>query len=52
LIAYQKLRGSTFIVTGRSGLPLTPDDPLSNDVLWSDTRLTTLPALANPRVTP
>jgi filamentous hemagglutinin family protein len=30
--------GSSFIVTGRSGLPSSPDDFLSNDVVWSDTR--------------
>ena len=28
-----------FIVTGRGGLPLSPDDFLSSDVVWSDTRL-------------
>ncbi|GAX40420.1 hypothetical protein NIES4075_13850 [Tolypothrix sp. NIES-4075] len=34
-------RGTTneFIVTGRGGLPLSPDDFLSSDVVWSDTRL-------------
>ncbi|MBW4478802.1 MAG: filamentous hemagglutinin N-terminal domain-containing protein [Tolypothrix brevis GSE-NOS-MK-07-07A] len=30
-----------FIVTGRGGLPLSPDDFLSSDVVWSDTRLIT-----------
>ncbi|MBW4447192.1 MAG: filamentous hemagglutinin N-terminal domain-containing protein [Spirirestis rafaelensis WJT71-NPBG6] len=29
---------SSFIVTGRSGLPSSPDDFLSGDVVWSDTR--------------
>jgi filamentous hemagglutinin family protein len=29
-----------FIVTGRGGLPLSPDEFLSSDVVWSDTRLT------------
>ncbi|MEC4812217.1 MAG: filamentous hemagglutinin N-terminal domain-containing protein [Scytonema sp. PMC 1069.18] len=31
--------GSEFIVTGRGGLPPSPNDPLSTDVVWSDTRL-------------
>ncbi|MBR8841057.1 MAG: filamentous hemagglutinin N-terminal domain-containing protein, partial [Stigonema ocellatum SAG 48.90 = DSM 106950] len=30
---------SQFIVTGRGGLPPNPYDPLSGDVVWSDTRL-------------
>jgi large exoprotein involved in heme utilization and adhesion len=44
--------GSKFIVTGRGGLPLSPDDFLSSDVVWSDTRLTALPVEPNSRVTP
>jgi filamentous hemagglutinin family protein len=31
--------GSEFIITGRGGLPPSPDQPLSTDVVWSDTRL-------------
>ncbi len=31
--------GSSFTYTGRSGLPDSPDDPLTSDVVWSDTRL-------------
>ncbi|MDF5715900.1 MAG: S-layer family protein, partial [Rhizonema sp. NSF051] len=31
---------NSFTVTGRGGLPPTPDDFLSSDVLWSDARLT------------
>ncbi|MBW4450912.1 MAG: S-layer family protein [Spirirestis rafaelensis WJT71-NPBG6] len=31
--------GSKFTVTGRGGLPPSPDDFLSGDVVWSDTRL-------------
>ncbi|MGI8503770.1 MAG: filamentous hemagglutinin N-terminal domain-containing protein, partial [Hassallia sp.] len=31
--------GSEFTVTGRGGLPLSPDDFLSPDVVWTDTRL-------------
>ncbi|NEU76261.1 S-layer family protein [Hassallia byssoidea VB512170] len=44
--------GSEFTVTGRGGLPPSPDDYLSSDVVWSDTRLTALPVLPNSRVTP
>lgn len=36
-----------FIVTGRGGLPPSPDEPLSNDVIWSDTRLPNLTAQQN-----
>ncbi|MDF5722150.1 MAG: S-layer family protein, partial [Rhizonema sp. PD37] len=31
--------GNQFTITGRSGLPPSPDEPLTSDVLWSDTRL-------------
>jgi filamentous hemagglutinin family protein len=31
--------GSNFVMTGRGGLPLSPKDPLTSDVLWTDTRL-------------
>jgi filamentous hemagglutinin family protein len=31
--------GSGFTITGRGGLPPSPDEPLSNDVIWTDTRL-------------
>jgi large exoprotein involved in heme utilization and adhesion len=34
---------NTFIITGRGGLPPTPYDPISTDVIWSDTRVTMLP---------
>ncbi len=30
---------SRFIITGRGGLPPSPDELLSSDVVWSDTRL-------------
>ncbi len=33
--------GNEFIVTGRGGLPPGPYEPLSSDVVWSDTRLST-----------
>ncbi len=33
--------GSQFTITGRGGLPPSPDEPLTSDVVWSDTRLPT-----------
>lgn len=30
---------NTFIITGHGGLPPSPDESLSSDVVWSDTRL-------------
>ncbi|GAX40403.1 filamentous hemagglutinin outer membrane protein [Tolypothrix sp. NIES-4075] len=36
--------GSSFTYTGRGGLPDSPDDPLTSDVVWSDTRLTNIPS--------
>ncbi|GAX42820.1 hemagglutination activity domain protein [Tolypothrix sp. NIES-4075] len=44
-------KGSEFIVTGRGGLPPSPDDFLSSDVVWSDTRLSVLPVSRSPGVT-
>ncbi|MCC5639991.1 S-layer family protein [Nostoc sp. CHAB 5844] len=32
--------GNQFIITGRGGLPTSPEESLGGDVLWSDTRLT------------
>jgi filamentous hemagglutinin family protein len=32
-------RHSELVITGRGGLPPSPDQPLSSDVVWSDTRL-------------
>jgi large exoprotein involved in heme utilization and adhesion len=37
--AFAEEGGNKFIVTGRGGLPPSPDGPLSSDVVWSDTRL-------------
>ncbi|MDF5719642.1 MAG: filamentous hemagglutinin N-terminal domain-containing protein [Rhizonema sp. PD37] len=37
--AYSKKNESQFIITGRGGLPPTPLESLSSDVVWSDTRL-------------
>ncbi len=31
--------GNKFVVTGRSGLPPSPDEPLTSDVVWTDARL-------------
>ena len=31
--------GNNFTITGRGGLPPSPEEPLTSDVLWSDTRL-------------
>jgi filamentous hemagglutinin family protein len=41
-----------FIVTGRGGLPLSPDDFLSSDVVWSDTRLITTGQKPSSKTTP
>ncbi|KAB8318798.1 S-layer family protein [Tolypothrix campylonemoides VB511288] len=35
-------QGNTFTITGRGGLPPSPYEPLSSDVVWSDTRLTNI----------
>ncbi len=32
------IRGNSFTVTGRGGLPPSPNEPLTNDVVWTDTR--------------
>ncbi|MEC4817228.1 MAG: filamentous hemagglutinin N-terminal domain-containing protein [Scytonema sp. PMC 1069.18] len=37
--AFANSEDSTFFITGRGGLPSNPNDPLSPDVVWSDTRL-------------
>ena len=42
--------GNSFTVTGRGGLPPSPDEPLSSDVVWSDTRLTNISNGENLRV--
>jgi filamentous hemagglutinin family protein len=38
---------SEFIVTGRGGLPPNPNEPLSTDVVWSDTRIPKITAQQN-----
>ncbi|MBR8840998.1 MAG: filamentous hemagglutinin N-terminal domain-containing protein [Stigonema ocellatum SAG 48.90 = DSM 106950] len=40
-------KGSSFTVTGRGGLPPSPDEPLSSDAIWSDTRLTNINSALN-----
>ncbi|MBR8841205.1 MAG: S-layer family protein, partial [Stigonema ocellatum SAG 48.90 = DSM 106950] len=37
--AFEGTQGSSFVVSGRGGLPPSPDEPLSADAVWSDTRL-------------
>jgi filamentous hemagglutinin family protein len=37
--AFADGEGSSFTVTGHGGLPPSPYEPLSTDVLWSDTRI-------------
>jgi large exoprotein involved in heme utilization and adhesion len=37
--AFAKSGGNQFIVTGRGGLPPSPYEMLSNDVVWLDTRI-------------
>ena len=37
--AFDEKGGSSFTVTGRGGLPPSPDELLTNDVVWTDTRL-------------
>jgi filamentous hemagglutinin family protein len=39
--------GSSFTYTGRGGLPISPDDPLTSDVVWSDQRLTNIRSQEN-----
>ncbi|MCC5639990.1 S-layer family protein [Nostoc sp. CHAB 5844] len=38
--AFNNQKGSQFNVTGRGGLPPNPNEILSSDVVWSDTRIT------------
>lgn len=45
-------KGSEFTVTGRGGLPLSPDDFLTSDVVWTDTRLVATTAQQDKPKTP
>ncbi|MEI2581436.1 two-partner secretion domain-containing protein [Scytonema sp. PRP1] len=44
--------GNQFTVTGRGGLPPTPYEPLTTDVVWSDTRLPATTARQDRQQTP
>ncbi|NEU76685.1 filamentous hemagglutinin N-terminal domain-containing protein [Hassallia byssoidea VB512170] len=50
--AFADEEGSKFTVTGRGGLPPSPDDFLSSDVVWSDTRLLATTAQQHQPKTP
>ncbi len=41
--------GSTFTATGRGGLPPSPDEPLTSDAVWSDTRSININTSVNVR---
>ncbi len=45
-------KNSEFIVSGRGGLPPSPYEPLSTDVVWSDTRLPATTARQHREQTP
>ncbi|KAB8318801.1 filamentous hemagglutinin N-terminal domain-containing protein [Tolypothrix campylonemoides VB511288] len=46
--AYIGTGSSQFIITGRGGLPPNPNQPLSTDVVWSDTRIPNITAQQQP----
>lgn len=50
--AFANSEGSSFTRTGRGGLPPSPYEPLSPDVVWSDTRLPNITAQRNQVTTP
>ena len=37
--AFAEGEGNSFTITGRGGLPPSPYEPISTDVIWSDTRI-------------
>jgi filamentous hemagglutinin family protein len=41
--------GSEFTVTGRGGLPPSPDEPLTSDAVWTDSRLTNIVGENKPK---
>jgi len=45
--AFARHNGSQFIFTGRGGLPPSPDQLLSSDTVWSDTRLPNIASIEN-----
>ena len=53
--AFSEQGGSSFTITGRGGLPPSPTEPLTNDVVWTDTRLpviTVQPSALKPAAKP
>ncbi|BAZ22534.1 filamentous hemagglutinin family outer membrane protein [Kalymmatonema gypsitolerans NIES-4073] len=50
--AFANSEGSSFTITGRGGLPPSPYEPLSPDVVWSDTRLPNITTQRNQVTTP
>ncbi|MEI2581675.1 two-partner secretion domain-containing protein [Scytonema sp. PRP1] len=50
--AFANSEGSSFTITGRGGLPPSPYEPLSPDVVWSDTRLPNITAQRGQVTTP
>jgi large exoprotein involved in heme utilization and adhesion len=50
--AFANSEGSSFTITGRGGLPPSPYEPLSPDVVWSDTRLPKITAQRSQITTP
>ncbi len=49
--AFASSGNSRFIVTGRGGLPPSPDEPLNSDVVWTDTRLPVTTVHQEPNTT-
>ena len=53
--AFSEQGGSSFTITGRGGLPPSPTEPLTNDVVWTDARLpviTVQPSALKPAAKP
>jgi large exoprotein involved in heme utilization and adhesion len=50
--AFANSQGNSFTITGRGGLPPSPYEPLSPDVVWSDTRIPNITAQRNQVTTP
>ena len=50
--AFANSQGNSFTITGRGGLPPSPYEPLSPDVVWSDTRLPNITTQRNQVTTP
>ncbi|BAY48426.1 filamentous hemagglutinin family outer membrane protein [Scytonema sp. HK-05] len=50
--AFANSQGNSFTITGRGGLPPSPYEPLSPDVVWSDTRIPNITAQRSQITTP